>query len=124
MLVAGTEGGAISRPIKSPILWASGGRKRGALRRITSNSRTAAPTSNGWPRSLAPVTITIAVPVAKLTVCITTDDPAAAIAESPRLLAITPIAVSDQIFPGTYLPRLERNQMRAASENGKWESQA
>ena len=39
-------------------------------------------------------------------------------------LAITPIAVRDQTFPGTYFPRLDRNQIRAASMNGTCESQA
>src|SRR5450759_1547367 len=124
MLLAGTEGGAISRPIRLPIQIASGGRNRGALRRRAASSRTAAPTSNGWPRSSAPVTMTMAVPVARLTTCMITDDPAAAIADSPRFLAITPIAVSDHTFPGTYFPMLDMNQIRAASMNGTWESQA
>src|SRR6266480_3375929 len=118
MLVAGTDGGATSRPIRLPTQVASGGRNRGALRRIASRSITAAPTSIGWPSSFALVTMTIAVPVARLTVCMITEEPAAAIAERPRRLAMTPIAVSDQIFPGTYLPRFERNQIRDASANG------
>lgn len=124
MLVAGTVGGRISRPIRLPIQTASGGRNFGALNKITTSTRTLTPTRTGCPSSLAPVTITIAVPVARLTVCIITEEPAAASAESPRPLAITPIAVSDQIFPGTYFPRFERNQIRAACGNGRCESHA
>src|SRR3979411_2067800 len=107
MLVAVTDGGRISRPISPPIHTASGGRNLGAPSRITTSTRTLAPTRTGCPSSFAPVTITIAVPVTRLTVCIITDEPAAASADNPRPLAITPIAVSDQIFPGTYFPRLE-----------------
>src|SRR5439155_9530504 len=118
MLVGGTVGGAMSRPIRPPIQLASGGRKRGAASRTSTRIKTDAPTSSGCPSSLAPVTITIAVPVARLTVCMTTDEPAAAIADRPRLFAIMPIAVNDQIFPGTYFPRLERNQIREATPNG------
>ena len=67
---------------------------------------------------------TTPVPVTRLTDCMITDEPAAAIADIPRFRAITPIAVSDQTFPGTYFPRLDRNQIRAASMNGTCESQA
>src|SRR5713101_6209631 len=124
MLVAGTVGGAISRPIRLLNQIASGGRNRGALNSTATSSSTLAPTSSGWPRSFAPVIRTMAVPVTRLTACIITDEPAAAIAESPRFLAITPIAVSDHTFPGTYFPRFDRNQIRAASMNGTCESQA
>ena len=124
MLVAGTVGGRISLPISPPIQTASGGRNLGALSRITTRTTTLTPTRTGCPRSFAPVTITIAVPVTRLTVCIITEEPAAASAEMPRPLAITPIAVSDQIFPGTYFPRLDTNQIRAACGNGRCESHA
>src|SRR3954468_12107270 len=124
MLAAGIDGGTIGRPMTLPAHVASGGRNRGASSSRTARPRTVAPTRIGWPRSFALVAMTIAVPVARLTVCLITDDPAAANAESPRRLAMTPIAVSDQIFPGTYLPRFERNQMRDASLNGRLESQA
>src|SRR5436305_12751644 len=98
MLVAGMVGGTIGRPIMLPTHVASGGRNFGASNNTAASANTVAPTSIGWPSSLAPVAITIAVPVARLTVCMITDDPAAASAESPRRLAMTPIAVSDQIF--------------------------
>src|SRR4051812_19999501 len=78
MLAGGTDGGATSRPIKSPTQLTSGGRNRGAASRTMARTSTDAPTSTGCPSSFAPVTITIAVPVARLTVCIITDEPAAA----------------------------------------------
>ena len=45
------------------------------------------------------------------------DDPAAVRGDTSRSLAITLIAAIDQTLPGTYLPRFEMNQMRAASAN-------
>lgn len=58
------------------------------------------------------------MPAAIDTSCIITDDPAAITGETLLSLAIIVIAAIDQIFPGTYLPRLETNQIRAASLNG------
>ena len=44
-----------------------------------------------------------------------TDDPAATPPDTELSRAIIVIAAIDQIFPGTYLPRFETNQIRAAS---------
>src|SRR5215208_4149889 len=46
-----------------------------------------------------------------------TDEPAATAGDTLFFLAIIVIAAIDQIFPGTYFPSLETNQMRTASEN-------
>src|SRR5688500_1062022 len=100
MLVAGINGGAMSLPLRFPAHDASFGRNRGAAARATTRTITAAPTRRGSPSSLALVTITIAVPVTRLTDCMMIDEPAAARPDNPLSLAITPIAVSDQMLPG------------------------
>src|SRR6478752_6933058 len=46
-----------------------------------------------------------------------TEDPAAVIGETDSFFAITVIAAIDQTFPGTYLPRLDTNQILAAMGN-------
>ena len=48
-----------------------------------------------------------------------TDDPVAVIGDTLYSRAITLIAATDQILPGKYFPRLDANQIRVATPNGR-----
>ena len=65
--------------------------------------------------SRAAVTSTTSMPANRFTRFTTSDEPTAAIAGTPLCSARTVIAPICQTLPGTYLPRLLTNQMRAAS---------
>src|SRR5688572_550909 len=67
------------------------------------------------PPALSAMTANPAITFTKLT---TRLDPIAPAAPTPSRCASAPIAAICQTFPGTYLPRFDTNQIRAAVGNG------
>src|SRR4029079_11729626 len=70
------------------------------------------------PTRPAAVTAMTANPASTLTRLTSRLEPMAAVADTPFLCASAPMAAICQTFPGTYFPRFETNQIRAAGENG------
>ena len=73
---------------------------------------------NAASTSPAPASATTTKPAATFTSAMITDEPVAASGDAPASFASTAIAPIAHTFPGTYLPRLDTNQMRAASSTG------
>jgi hypothetical protein len=78
----------------------------------------------GKANSRHPVAITTTMPAAMLTTVLIRADPVAATGDAPARCASAPMAAICQSLPGTYRPRLETVQIRAAVPNGSRRSQA
>jgi len=126
---AGMSGVLSSRPDTLRATFARYGSKTGSARRAASSISEIAPPNQG-PELVdrlsteAPVARTMIKPETMFVRLTTTDDPVAAMGDTPRCCAMAAMAAICHTFPGTYLPRFETNQMCAASMGSRCSRQA
>src|ERR1035437_19584 len=111
----GIAGTGTLRPLTRCARRASGGSNQGDA--MTAAQKTHSATTNAVgddTRLRDPATAATRKPARMLTTFTTSDDPTAATLETPARCDRTPIAPICHTLPGTYRPRFEMNQIRAA----------
>src|SRR5688572_2242289 len=122
MMRAGGASNATRRPVMRAMTVLSRGTRNGSANspsnaRPTSTIATVRASGRIWSSQRQPIRRTIAIPHAMLMMVPSNAEPVETTADTPARVAIAAMAVICQILPGTYLPKLETLQTRAALQN-------